>query len=79
MGKAEIEAFLMASVSKCNVSSSTHRQALSSLLFLYGKVLGVDLPWLEEIGLPREAKRLPVTLSPDEVVRIFHQMMVNFC
>ena len=79
MGKAEIEAFLMALVSKRNVSSSTHRQALSSLLFLYGKVLGVDLPWLEEIGLPREAKRLPVTLSPDEVVWIFHQMMVNFC
>ena len=43
MGKAEIEAFLMALVSKRNVSSSTHRQALSSLLFLYGKVLGVDL------------------------------------
>ena len=34
MGKAEIEAFLIALVSKRNVSSSTHRQALSSLLFL---------------------------------------------
>ena len=78
MGKAEIEAFLMALVSKRNVSSSTHRQALSALLFLYGKVLGVDLPWLEEIGRPREVKRLPVTLSPDEVVRIFHQMDGEF-
>ena len=74
MGKVEIEAFLMALVSKRNVSSSTHRQALSSLLFLYGKVLGVDLPWLEEIGRPRELKRLPVTMSPDDAVRIFHQM-----
>ena len=68
----------MALVSKRNVSSSTHRQALSALLFLYGKVLGVDLPWLEEIGRPREVKRLPVTLSPDEVVRIFHQMDGEF-
>ena len=51
---------------------------MSSLLFLYGKVLGVDLPWLEEIGRPREVKRLPVTLSPDEVVRIFHQMDGEF-
>ena len=50
----------MALVSKRNVSSSTQRQALSSLLFLYGKVLGVDLPWLEEIGRQHEVKRLPV-------------------
>ena len=78
MGKVEIEAFLMALVNERNVSSSTHRQALSSLLFLYGKVLVVDLPWLEEIGRPREVKRLPVTLSPDEVVRIFHQMDGEF-
>ena len=78
MGKAEIEAFLMALVSKRNVSSSTHRQALSSLLFLYGKVLSVDLPWLEGIGRPREVKRLPITLSPDEVMRIFHQMDGEF-
>ena len=34
MGKTEIEAFLMALVSRRNVSSSTHRQALSALLFL---------------------------------------------
>ena len=68
----------MALVNERNISSSTHRQALSSLLFLYGKVLGIDLPWLEEIGRPREVKRLPVTLSPDEVVRIFHQMDGEF-
>ena len=78
MGKAEIEAFLMSFVSKRNISSSTHRQALSALLFLYGKVLGVDLPWLEEIGRPREAKRLPVTLSQDEVAQIFQHMDGEF-
>ena len=78
MGKAEIEAFLMSLVSKRNISSSTHRQALSALLFLYGKVLGVDLPWLEEIGRPREVKRLPVTLSQDEVAQIFQHMDGEF-
>ena len=66
MGKAEVEAFLMWLVAKRNVSSSTHRQALSALLFLYVKVLGVELPWVETSGRPREVKRLPVTLSPDE-------------
>ncbi len=74
MGKAEIEAFLMALVTKRNVSSSTHRQALSALLFLYGKVLGIELPWMETIGRPRQVKRLPVTLAPEEIARIFLHM-----
>lgn len=43
MEKAEIEVLLMALVSERNVSSFTLQQALSSLLFLYGKVLGVEL------------------------------------
>lgn len=37
MGKAEIEAFLMSLVGKRNISSLTHRQALSALLFLYAR------------------------------------------
>ena len=74
MGKAEIEAFLSFLVNKRNVSASTHRQALSSILFLYAKVLAVELPWLEEIGRPRQAKRLPVVLNPDEVKGILQQM-----
>ena len=78
MGKAEIEAYLIWLVAQRNVSSSTHRQALSALLFLYGRVLGVELPWLETIGRPREVKRLPVTLSPDEVGRILQHMDGEF-
>ena len=30
----------------------------------------LDLPWLQEIGRPRPSRRLPVVLTPDEVVRI---------
>ncbi|GHL51237.1 hypothetical protein ECZU29_60870 [Escherichia coli] len=52
------------------VSVSTHRQALAALLFFYGKVLCTDLPRLQEIGRPRPSRRLPVVLTPDEVVRI---------
>ena len=40
------------------------------MLFFYGKVLCTDLPWLQEIGRPRPSRRLPVVLTPDEVVRI---------
>ena len=71
MGKLEVETFLMWLAAERQVSASTHRQALSALLFLYGEVLAVELPWLGEIGRPRQVKRLPVVLSADEVRRIF--------
>ncbi len=74
MGKAEVEAFLMWLVAKRNVSASTHRQALSALLFLYRNVLGQELPWLDEIGRPREVKRLPVVLTVEEVLRILEHL-----
>ena len=43
---------------------------MAALLFFYGKVLCTDLPPLQEIGRPRPSRRLPVVLTPDEVVRI---------
>ena len=70
MGGAEVEAFLSWLASTRNVAASTHKQALSALLFFFSKVLGVDLPWMKEIGRPRTKIRLPVVLSPEEVARI---------
>lgn len=70
MAGPEVEQFLGWLVSERNVSASTHRQALSALLFLYQKVLGITLPWLAELGRPRVQKRVPVVLAPDEVARI---------
>lgn len=71
MGKAEVEAFLMWLANKREVSPSTHRQALSALLFLYKEVLSIELPWLDEVGHPKSRERLPSVLSRDEVERIF--------
>ena len=70
LGGAEVEAFLSWLANARSVAASTHRQALSALLFFYRKVLGTDLPWMSEIGVPRTKRRLPVVLSPDEVARI---------
>jgi integron integrase len=69
MGRAEVEAFLSWLAAERHVAVSTHRQALSALLFLYQKVLGVDLPWLREIDRPQRPPRLPVVLSTEEVAR----------
>ena len=71
MGGPEVEAFLSWLANERNVAVSTHRQALSALLFLYQKVLGLALPWMESIGRPRREPRLPVVLSVEEVTRIF--------
>ncbi len=70
MGKAEVEAFLSFLANERRVSASTHRQALSALLFLFSKVLGIDLPWLGEIGRPKTDRRLPVVLTRDEIQQL---------
>jgi len=57
---ADVESFLTWLAGERQVASATHRQALSVLLFLYGKVLGVELPWMSETGRPRPQRRLPV-------------------
>lgn len=43
MGQVDIEAFLTFMTTQRKVSVSTHRQALSALLFLYQKVLGLGI------------------------------------
>ena len=50
-----------------HVAASTHNQALSALLFRYGEVLGIDLPWLDDIARPKRPRRVPLVLSRDEV------------
>nr|WP_315205811.1 integron integrase [uncultured Albidiferax sp.] len=67
MGAAEVEAFLSMLANERKVSASTHNQALSAVLFLYREVLGIDLPWLGNVGRPQQTKRLPSVLTKDEV------------
>lgn len=74
MGQAEVEAFLTHLAAERGLAPSTHRQALSALLFLYGKVLGQQLPWLQEIGRPVPKRRLPVVLAPDEVAAVLQRL-----
>jgi len=67
LGGPEVEAFLTWLADERQLAPASHKQALSALLFLYTKVLGIVLPWMQEIGRPRVKKRLPVVLSRDEV------------
>ena len=74
MGPREVEAFLAMLASERRVSSSTHNQALSALLFLYREVLRVDLPWLEQVSRPTRPRRLPTVLTREEVAALLGEM-----
>ena len=74
MGRAEVEGYLSWLANERAVAPATHRQALSALLFLYQKVLGLHLPWMQEIGRPRQQKRLPVVLTQDEVAAVLARL-----
>ena len=70
LGKSEVERFLSHLANERRASASTHKQALSALLFLYKRVLETELPWMQQIGRPRTPHRLPVVLSHEEVRRL---------
>ena len=70
MGAPEVEAFLSWLANERQVAVATHKQALSALMFLYQRVLGLDLPWLNEIGRPKSRVRLPAVLTHAEVAHL---------
>ncbi len=74
MGKAEVEAFLSALATDRKVSAATQNQALSALLFLYRRVLGIELPWLDEIVRAKQKRRLPIVLDRREVDSVLCQL-----
>lgn len=67
MGVTEVEAFLTMLATERRVSTSTHNQALSALLFLYREVLNIDLPWLNSVNRPAQKRRIPSVLTREEV------------
>jgi integron integrase len=67
MGADEVTRFLTSLAVDVRVSASTQNQALAALLFLYGEVLDVRLPWLDDLVRASRPPRLPVVLSRAEV------------
>lgn len=64
---AAVEAFLTHLAVDRQVSASTQNQAKAAILYLYKQVLGVDLPWLDDVVQAKTPKRLPVVLTATEV------------
>lgn len=67
MGAAEVGQFLSWLASERQVSASTQRQALAGVLFLYQRVLEIEIGWVNNIVRAKQPQRLPTVLSVDEV------------
>ena len=74
LGAPEVAAFLTYLAVQRNVAASTQNQAKSALLFLYRVVLGVQLPWLDEVVGAKSPRRLPVVLTPGQVRSLLHEL-----
>ena len=74
MGVVEVERFLSSLAVDGQVSASTQNQALSALLFLYKEVLGIELPWMEDVTRAKRPRRLPTVLSRGEVQDLLAHM-----
>ena len=74
MGGAEVERFLTHLAVERKVSAATQNQARSALLFLYREVLGIELPWLDNVVPAKASKRLPVVLTPREARALLHEL-----
>jgi integron integrase len=74
LGPEEVAAFLNHLAVRGKVSAATQNQALSALLFLYRRVLEIDLPWLDGLVRAKPSQRLPVVLSRAEVRRVLAEM-----
>ena len=74
MGAVEITAFLTHLARERTVAAATQNQALSALLFLYGKVLGEKLPWMDGIVRAKRPVKVPVVLTRDEVSALLGHM-----
>lgn len=74
LGVGEVRAYLSYLATEKDEAASTQNVALSALLFLYRRVLRVELPNIENIERARRPKRAPVVFTPAEVKAILEQL-----
>lgn len=75
LGHTEVTAWLSALATERRVAASTQNQALAAILFLYGPVLGLALPWLDDLVRAKKPARLPVVLSRSGVASVLGEMV----
>jgi integron integrase len=74
MGPNEVAKFLSDLAVTRHVSASTQNQAKAAILFVYRHVLGIELPWLDDVVIAKVPQRLPVVLTSREVRSLLHEL-----
>ncbi len=74
LGAAHVEAFLTRLAVEGRVAASTQNQALSAVLFLYREVLGMKLPWMDDVVRAKRPQRVPTVLSQAEIRALLANM-----
>jgi integron integrase len=74
MGKEEIEKFLTHLAVDRKVSASTQSQAKAALLFLFQRVLKMDVDLLKDVVAAKQPQRLPTVLTVEEVRALLSHM-----
>ncbi len=77
MGKNEVERFLSFLAEKKNVAAATQKQALNALIFLYKKVLDIDLGDGITPTVSKRRINLPTVLTQEEVSRVLGNIRGN--
>ncbi len=78
LGAPEITAFLNDLAVRRRTSASTQNQALCALVFLYRRVLELDVPALDGLERARRPANLPAVLSRQEVTALLDQLHPPF-
>jgi integron integrase len=74
LGPDEVRAYLTHLAVDRKVAPSTQNQALNALLFLYRRVLGIELTWIDDVVRAKKSARLPVVLTVDEVQAVLAEL-----
>lgn len=78
MGAEEVTAFLNQFAVARRTSASTQNQALCALLFLYKRVLELDMPRLESLTFAQKPAHLPAVLSRQETMALLDHLTPPF-
>jgi integrase len=74
MGKKEIETYLSHLATKINVSTSTQRQAMHAILFLYNHVLDIPIDEMLEHIESKQIRHIPVVMTQNEVKKVLSHL-----
>jgi integron integrase len=74
MGAEEVRLFLSYLVNERKAAGATYTQALCALLFLYKKVLKIELGWIDGVARPTRPPKRPTVLTQQEVELVLSRM-----